>query len=67
MKNRRFGYISVGSRDQSEGRQLQSKQEVSISPCNIFFDKYSEKGFNREQYKLLKQMNVRNIPFTSIH
>jgi len=33
MKNRRFGYIRVSSRNQNEGRQLQSMQEVGFSPA----------------------------------
>lgn len=39
MENRRFGYIRVSSRDQNEGRQLQSMQGVGISPRDIFIDK----------------------------
>lgn len=56
MENRRFGYIRVSSRDQNEGRQLQSMQEVGISSRDIFIDKQSGKNFNREQYQLLKRM-----------
>lgn len=36
MENGGFGYIRVSSREQNEGRQLQSMQEVGISPHNIF-------------------------------
>jgi hypothetical protein len=36
MENRRCGYIRVSSRDQNEGRQLQTMQEVGISPRDIF-------------------------------
>ncbi|MCM3543597.1 recombinase family protein [Priestia megaterium] len=66
MENRRFGYIRVSSRDQNEGRQLQSMQEVGISSRNIFIDKQSGKNFNREQYQLLKRM-IRKGDILYIH
>ncbi|MEC1071857.1 recombinase family protein [Priestia megaterium] len=66
MENRRFGYIRVSSRDQNEGRQLQSMQEVDISSRNIFIDKQSGKNFNREQYQLLKRM-IRKGDILYIH
>jgi len=50
MERRGFGYIRVSSRNQNEGRQLHSMQEVGISPRNIFIDKQRGKNFNREQY-----------------
>ncbi|MFP7487591.1 recombinase family protein [Priestia filamentosa] len=56
MENRKFGYIRVSSRDQNEGRQLQSMEEAGISPRDIFIDKQSGKNFNREQYQLMKRM-----------
>lgn len=66
MENRRFGYIRVSSQDQNEGRQLQSLQEVGISPRDIFIDKQSGKNFNREQYQLLKRM-IRKEDILYIH
>ena len=66
MENRRFGYIRVSSRDQNEGRQLQSMQEVGVSPRDIFIDKQSGKNFNREQYQLLKRM-IRKGDILYIH
>jgi DNA invertase Pin-like site-specific DNA recombinase len=66
MENRKFGYIRVNSRDQNEGRQLQLMQEVGISPHDIFIDKQSGKNFNREQYQLLKRMNIKGISFIFI-
>ncbi|MFE3982482.1 MULTISPECIES: recombinase family protein [unclassified Priestia] len=66
MENRRFGYIRVSSRDQNESRQLQSIQEVVISPRDIFIDKQSGKNFNREQYQLLKRM-IRKGDILYIH
>lgn len=66
MENRRFGYIRVSSRDQNEGRQLQSMQEVGISSRDIFIDKQSGKNFNREQYQLLKRM-IRKGDILYIH
>ncbi|MED4074137.1 recombinase family protein [Priestia endophytica] len=56
MENRKFGYIRVSSRDQNEGRQLQSMEEAGISSRDIFLDKQSGKNFNREQYQLMKRM-----------
>ncbi len=66
MENRRFGYIRVSSRDQNEGRQLHSMQEVGISPRDIFIDKQSGKNFNREQYQLLKRI-IRKGDILYIH
>ncbi|MED3949885.1 MULTISPECIES: recombinase family protein [Priestia] len=66
MENRRFGYIRVSSRDQNEGRQLQSMQEIGISSRDIFIDKQSGKNFNREQYQLLKRM-IRKGDILYIH
>ncbi|CAH0324290.1 recombinase family protein [Priestia megaterium] len=66
MENRRLGYIRVSSRDQNEGRQLQSMQEIGISPRDIFIDKQSGKNFNREQYQLLKRM-IRKGDILYIH
>ncbi|WP_432518072.1 recombinase family protein [Priestia aryabhattai] len=66
MENRKFGYIRVSSRVQNEGRQLQSMEEVGISPRDIFMDKQSGKNFNREQYQLLKRM-IRKGDILYIH
>jgi len=44
MENRRFGYIRVSSRDQNKGRQLQSMQEVGISPRDILLINKMEKN-----------------------
>ncbi|NGY85335.1 recombinase family protein (plasmid) [Bacillus megaterium] len=66
MENRKFGYIRVSGRDQNEGRQLQSMEEVCISPRDIFMDKQSGKNFNREQYQLLKRM-IRKGDILYIH
>ncbi|MCY8233925.1 recombinase family protein [Priestia endophytica] len=66
MENRKFGYIRVSSRDQNEGRQLQSMEEAGISPRDIFIDKQSGKNFNREQYQLMKRM-IRKGDILYIH
>ncbi|OVE34152.1 DNA recombinase [Priestia aryabhattai] len=66
MENRKFGYIRVSSRDQNEGRQLQSMEKEGISPRDIFIDKQSGKNFNREQYQLLKRM-IRKGDILYIH
>jgi hypothetical protein len=42
-------------------------KEVGISPRDIFIDKQSGENSNREQYQLLKRMDVKEISFTSIH
>jgi DNA invertase Pin-like site-specific DNA recombinase len=56
MKNRRFGYIRVSSKDQNEGRQLDSMKDLEIDDRDIFIDKQSGKDFVREQYQLLKRI-----------
>jgi DNA invertase Pin-like site-specific DNA recombinase len=66
MENRKFGYIRVSSRDQNEGRQLQSMEEAGISPRDIFIDKQSGKNFNRAQYQLMKRM-IRKGDILYIH
>jgi DNA invertase Pin-like site-specific DNA recombinase len=56
MKIRKFGYIRVSSKDQNEGRQLDSMKNLEIDERDIFIDKQSGKDFHREQYQLLKRI-----------
>ncbi|MFP3470782.1 recombinase family protein, partial [Micrococcus sp. SIMBA_144] len=55
MNSKRFGYVRVSSKDQNEGRQIESMKAVGISERDIFIDKQSGKDFNREKYQALKQ------------
>ncbi|MCD7777583.1 MAG: recombinase family protein [Clostridiales bacterium] len=48
-----YGYVRVSSRDQNEDRQMAAMAEKGILPENIFLDKQSGKDFNRENYKNL--------------
>ena len=56
MDVRKFGYIRVSSKDQNEGRQLDSMKKIEIDPRDIFIDKQSGKDIDRIQYQLLKRM-----------
>ncbi|MEX0415203.1 recombinase family protein [Bacillus sp. C30] len=56
MNNRIFGYIRVSSKDQNEGRQIESMKQVGIDERDIFIDKQSGKDFNRRNYQLVKMM-----------
>ncbi len=54
MSSRKFGYGRVSSKDQNEARQL--KEDFGIDDRDIYVDKKSGKDFDREQYKLLKNI-----------
>lgn len=56
MDARKFGYIRVSSKDQNEGRQLESIREAGVDERDIFLDKQSGKDFQRVQYQLLKRV-----------
>ncbi|MCM3005586.1 recombinase family protein [Priestia koreensis] len=56
MDARKFGYIRVSSKDQNEGRQLESIRETGVDERDIFLDKQSGKDFQRVQYQLLKRV-----------
>jgi DNA invertase Pin-like site-specific DNA recombinase len=66
MKIRKFGYIRVSSKDQNEGRQLDSMKNLEIDERDIFIDKQSGKDFHREQYQLLKRI-IRQGDILYIH
>jgi DNA invertase Pin-like site-specific DNA recombinase len=54
-----YGYIRVSSKDQNEARQFNKMQEKGISVSNIFMDKMSGKDFDRPQYKILRDVALR--------
>lgn len=56
MSNRIFGYGRVSSKDQNEARQLKAFRDFGIDDRDIYVDKKSGKDFEREQYKLLKNI-----------
>lgn len=56
MSSRIFGYARVSSKDQNEARQLKSFKDFGIEDRDIYIDKKSGKDFDREQYKLLKNI-----------
>lgn len=56
MSSRKFGYARVSSKDQNEARQLKSFKDFGIEDRDIYIDKKSGKDFDREQYKLLKNI-----------
>ena len=60
MDNKKFGYIRVSSKDQNEGRQLESMKKLGLSERDIFMDKQSGKDFERAQYQLLKRIIRKN-------
>lgn len=55
VNTKKFGYVRVSSKDQNEGRQLESMKAQGIEDRDIFMDKQSGKDFNREKYQALKQ------------
>lgn len=56
MSSRKFGYGRVSSKDQNEARQLKAFKDFGIDDRDIYVDKKSGKDFDREQYKLLKNI-----------
>jgi len=56
MKNKKFGYGRVSSKDQNEIRQLLAFKEFGIDERDIYIDKKSGKDFEREKYKTLKNI-----------
>lgn len=56
MKNKKFGYGRVSSKDQNEIRQLLAFKEQGIDERDIYIDKKTGKDFEREQYQLLKNI-----------
>lgn len=55
MNTKRFGYVRVSTKDQNEGRQLESMRALSIEERDIFIDKQSGKNFDRPDYQAMKR------------
>jgi DNA invertase Pin-like site-specific DNA recombinase len=53
MKNKKFGYGRVSTREQNEARQLEAFKAEGIDERDVYIDKKSGKDFEREKYKLL--------------
>ena len=54
----KFGYVRVSSKQQNEGRQIETlKKYVNVN--NIIIDKSSGKDFDRPEYQLLKSKTLR--------
>jgi DNA invertase Pin-like site-specific DNA recombinase len=51
-----FGYVRVSSKEQNEGRQIETMRLEGIDERDMFIDKASGKDFDRPKYQLLKQM-----------
>lgn len=66
MENRKFGYVRVSSKDQNEGRQIESMKAVDINERDIYIDKQSGRDFDREQYQIMKR-NLRKGDILYIH
>lgn len=56
MSSRIFGYGRISSKNQNEARQLKAFKDYGIDDRDIYIDKKSGKDFEREQYKLLKNI-----------
>lgn len=54
-----YGYIRVSSKDQNEARQFNKMKDKGIPVSNIFMDKMSGKDFDRPQYKILRDVALR--------
>ena len=66
MKNRKFAYVRVSSRDQNVARQLDAMRALGIDERDIFIDKQTGKDFDRVEYQLLKRM-LRSNDILYIH
>jgi len=66
MEHRKFGYITVSSKDQNEGRQLEAMRKMGITERDIYLDKQSGKNFERANYQLLKRV-IRKGDILYIH
>ena len=51
-----IGYIRVSTKEQNEGRQLETMHKLGIEDRFIFIDKSTGKDFDREQYQTMKLM-----------
>jgi DNA invertase Pin-like site-specific DNA recombinase len=53
MRQNRYGYIRVSSKDQNEDRQHIALTPMDISKRNLYIDRQSGKNFDRPAYKRL--------------
>lgn len=51
---KRFGYVRISSKDQSEARQIKNMLDAGIDERDIYIDNQSGKNFERPQYQALK-------------
>jgi DNA invertase Pin-like site-specific DNA recombinase len=56
MTTKRFGYVRVSSKQQNEGRQIETMLQNDIEERDIFIDKQSGSTFDRPEYKSLKNI-----------
>lgn len=56
MTTKRFGYVRVSSKQQNEGRQIETMLNNGIEERDIFIDKQSGSTFDRPQYISLKNI-----------
>src|SRR5581483_3250091 len=56
MTAKRFGYVRVSSKQQNEGRQIETMLQNDIEERDIFIDKQSGSTFDRPQYQSLKNI-----------
>lgn len=62
MKEKKYGYVRVSSRDQCEDRQLVALKEFGVLPKNIYVDKISGKNFDRPQYnRMMKKLRKGDV------
>ena len=53
MKQRKYGYARVSTKDQNADRQIVAMMAAGISRKDIYVDKVSGKNFDRPMYKKL--------------
>ena len=56
----KFAYVRVSSKQQNEGRQIETLRNYVDSDENIIIEKASGKDFERTEYQTLKQRTLRN-------
>jgi DNA invertase Pin-like site-specific DNA recombinase len=54
MAIKKFGYARVSTKEQNEGRQMESLLSMGIDERDIEIDKQSGKDFNRPKYQIIK-------------
>ena len=62
MKEKKYGYVRVSSKDQCEDRQLVALKEFGVLSKNIYVDKISGKNFDRPQYnRMMKKLRKGDV------